>query len=135
MGGEAEDIMSSFAFAEATDAMKYDVVKAKFDKHFVAKKNVIYERAKFNQRVQGPDEPVENFITTCTEEIYILDDLDRPLLGRNACHKLGIIKKIDEVRSLESNPYVKKSHSKLFKGLGCIPGEYNIELKDDTTRQ
>ena len=63
MGGEAEDIMSSFTFAEGTDAMKYDVVKAKFDKHFVAKKNVIYERAKFNQRVQGPDEPVENFIT------------------------------------------------------------------------
>ena len=51
MGGEAEDI--SFAFAEATEAMKYDVVKAKFDKHFVAMKNVIYERAKFNQRVQA----------------------------------------------------------------------------------
>ena len=45
MGGEAEDIMSSFAFAEATDAMKYDVVKAKFDKYFAAKKNV---NAKFN---------------------------------------------------------------------------------------
>ena len=63
MGGEAEDIMSSFTFAEGTDAMKYDVVKAKFDKHFVAKKNVIYERAKFNQCVQGPDKPVESLIT------------------------------------------------------------------------
>ena len=69
-----------------------------------------------------------------SEEIYILDDLDRPLFNRNACHKLGIIKKIDEVRSPESNPdYVKKSHPKLFKGLGCIPGEYNSELKDDAT--
>ena len=47
---------------------------------------------------------------------------------------MGIIKKIDEVRSLESNPdYVKKSHPKLFRGLGCIPGEYNIELKDAAT--
>ena len=37
--------------------------KEKFDHQFIAKKNVIYERAKFNQRVQGQDEPVENFVT------------------------------------------------------------------------
>lgn len=63
MGVEAEDIMASFTFTEEDDAKKYDVVRAKFDSHFVVKKNVIYERAKFNQHVQGQDEPVENFIT------------------------------------------------------------------------
>lgn len=63
MSGEAEDIMASFAFSEVGDAKKYDMVRGKFDSHFVAKKNVIYERAKFNQRVQRQDEPVENFIT------------------------------------------------------------------------
>ena len=42
---------------------KYDVVKGKFESHFIIKKNVIYERAKFNQRAQGQDESVENFIT------------------------------------------------------------------------
>ena len=50
MGGDAEDIMASFVFADESDAHKYDAVKAKFNSHFVAKKNVIYERAKFNQR-------------------------------------------------------------------------------------
>lgn len=49
MGGDAEDIMASFTFTEEADANKYDVVKAKFNSVFVAKKNVIYEQAKFNQ--------------------------------------------------------------------------------------
>ena len=63
MGGDAEDIMASFFFANEADSKKYDVVKGKFDSHFITKKNVIYERAKFNQRAQGQDESVENFIT------------------------------------------------------------------------
>ena len=44
--------------------MKYDVVKQKFDGYFVKRRNVIFERAKFNQRRQEPGEPVDNFITT-----------------------------------------------------------------------
>ena len=65
------------------------------------------------------------------ETIYVLDDLDCPLLGRSACHKLGAIKKIDEVLLKERNPsHMKKTHPKLFKGLGCIPGEYEIKLTE-----
>ena len=63
MGGESEDIFTSFTFDDGTDQNNYDRVKEKFDHHFIAKKNVIYERAKFNQRVQGEDELVENFVT------------------------------------------------------------------------
>ena len=40
-----------------------DRVQEKFHHHFIAKKNVMYERVKFSQRVQDQDEPVENFIT------------------------------------------------------------------------
>lgn len=63
IGDEAKDIMTSFTFTEEADADKNNAVKAKFDNHFIAKRNVIYERDKFNQRMQGQDEPVENFIT------------------------------------------------------------------------
>ena len=35
----------------------------KFDNHFMKKKNVIYERAKFNMRRQEEAEPVDAFIT------------------------------------------------------------------------
>ena len=41
-------------------ADNYDVVKAKFDAHFVKKKNVIYEREKFN--FQGDDKTVDSIM-------------------------------------------------------------------------
>ena len=62
MGDEADDILRSFRLSEE-DAKKYDVVKAKFDGHFVKRRNVIYERAKLNQRCQEPGESVDSFIT------------------------------------------------------------------------
>jgi len=38
-------------------------VKTGFEAFFVPKKNAIYERAKFNRRVQLPGEAVDSFIT------------------------------------------------------------------------
>ena len=43
---------------------KHDVVKEKLEKHFVKCRNVIFERTKFNCRVQGPDETCDSFITS-----------------------------------------------------------------------
>ena len=62
MGDEADDILRSFKLSDA-DKKKYGVVKAKFDAHFVTRTNVIYERAKFNSRVQKEGEPVDSFVT------------------------------------------------------------------------
>ena len=62
MGDEADDILRSFGFS-TDDGKKYDVVKAKFDGHFVKRRNVIYERAQFNQRIQEHGESVDAFIT------------------------------------------------------------------------
>ena len=62
MGDEADDILRSFALSEE-DKKKYDVVKGKFDVHFDTRKNVIFERAKFNKKVQEDGEPVDDFIT------------------------------------------------------------------------
>ena len=62
MGDEADDILLSFNLSEE-DLKRYEVVKSKFENHFITKRNVIYERAKFNIRVQNESEPVESFIT------------------------------------------------------------------------
>ena len=62
MGTEADDILHSFHLSQE-DAKKYNTVKEKFEAYFVKKRNVIYERARFNQRTQQPDEPVDSFIT------------------------------------------------------------------------
>ena len=45
------------------DSKKYSVVEGKFESHFVPRRNVIFERAKFNQRRQEDGETVDAFIT------------------------------------------------------------------------
>ena len=62
MGSEADDILYSFQPPE-TDSKKYEVVKGKFDSHFIKWRNVIFEQAKFNRRKQEEGEPVDAFIT------------------------------------------------------------------------
>ena len=57
-----DDILCSFKLS-VEDAKKYQVVKDKFDGHFMKCRNVIFERAKFNSRKQELDEPVDAFIT------------------------------------------------------------------------
>lgn len=42
---------------------KYDKVKEKFNSHFISKRNVIFERAKFSMRKQEPNKPTDAFIT------------------------------------------------------------------------
>lgn len=49
---------------------QYDAVKNAFDRHFVPRKNVIYECAKFNKRVQQLAEPVDSFI----KDLYALTE-------------------------------------------------------------
>ena len=62
MGDEADDIMRSFGLA-VEDAKNYSTVLAKFEAHFVKRRNVIFERAKFNMRRQEEGESVDAFIT------------------------------------------------------------------------
>ena len=63
MGDAADDVMTTFVFGDEGDRLKYDKVKEKFDQYFLVRRNVIYERAKFNQRTQA-DETAEEFITS-----------------------------------------------------------------------
>ena len=62
MGEKADDILQSFCLSEE-ELKKYETVVAKFQKHFISKRNVIFERAKFNSRKQEEGENVDSFIT------------------------------------------------------------------------
>ena len=81
MGDEADDILLSFNLSPE-DLQRYDVVKNRFENHFIAKRNVIYERAKFNVRIQNDGEPVEAFITDlhCLAEHCEFDTLKDQLI-------------------------------------------------------
>ena len=66
MGREAEHVYKSFTLAEGDDA-KFDVILSKFDEHFVPKRNIIHERARFYQRIQQQGETVESFVRSLYE--------------------------------------------------------------------
>ncbi len=67
LGKEAERFLSSFTYNEEEDESVYDTVLAKFDVYFILRRNVIHERACFNQRVQRPGERSETFIRALYE--------------------------------------------------------------------
>ena len=66
MRDQANDILHSFNLSDE-DAKKYKVVKEKFDAHFIKRRNVIFERAKFNMRKQEDGETADSFITALYE--------------------------------------------------------------------
>ena len=66
--------------------------------------------------------------------IYALDDLDRSVLAREACQTLGMVVKVDEIALPERNPdRMKRTHPEVFAGLGCMPEEYEIKLREGVT--
>ena len=66
LGEEAESVLSSTNATE-DDHKNYDTVMAKYDEYFKVRRNVIYERARFNCRSQQPGETAEQFIMSLYE--------------------------------------------------------------------
>jgi len=62
MSEEADDILVSFGLT-ADDAKQYELVKNRFESHFIIKRKIIFDRANFNLRSQQEGESVETFIT------------------------------------------------------------------------
>ena len=62
MGEQADDIFISFEFT-AEGEKNYEEVKEKFENYFLVKRNIIFEREKFNSRSQRAGESVDSFIT------------------------------------------------------------------------
>ncbi|UYV71882.1 hypothetical protein LAZ67_9000867 [Cordylochernes scorpioides] len=96
MGDKAEEILILFNLSKA-QINDYKLVVSKFQDYFIGKRNVIYERAKFNRRSQGETEPVEEFITnlyvlaeTCSYEEMIRDRLVVGVKNLNLSEKLQL---------------------------------------------
>ncbi|KAM7293575.1 uncharacterized protein ISCGN_026705 [Ixodes scapularis] len=62
MGREAEDVLASLKLSDE-QKLDYDCVKNAFEKHFIPRRNIIYERATFNRRKQESHETVESIVT------------------------------------------------------------------------
>ncbi|XP_077497399.1 uncharacterized protein LOC144108012 [Amblyomma americanum] len=62
MGRQAREIFSTFALPEE-EQKQYEAVTNKFDNHFVAARNLVYESACFHRRIQNRGESVDQFVT------------------------------------------------------------------------
>lgn len=62
MGDEADDVLRWLKLSDA-DLRNYARVRDGFRDFFVVKKNIVFERARFNMRKQEPNESVDVFIT------------------------------------------------------------------------
>ena len=62
MGPKAEELLESLKLSDS-DLKKYSTVTEKLTNFFIPKKNVVFERAKFNMRIQKQGEPVDSFIS------------------------------------------------------------------------
>lgn len=60
LGEEAEEVWLQFRNPPTT----YTQALAEFENHFIPRRNIIFERYKFNTRTQQPGESIENFITS-----------------------------------------------------------------------
>lgn len=62
---------------------------------------------------------------TITDTIYVIKGIVEPLLGRNACFKLGVLH-VSDVNKVDNSPdrfsILTKEYESLFKGLGQITG-------------
>ena len=56
-----DNVLKSFNLTEE-EQKTYATVKEKFNNHFIKKRNVIYERAHFNQRCQEEGETFNDFV-------------------------------------------------------------------------
>ncbi|KAB0804688.1 hypothetical protein PPYR_01658 [Photinus pyralis] len=65
LGTKAEKILKSFHLS-TEDQKNFAIVLERFDAYFGERKNLVYERVKFLQRVQGSDEPCDIFISDLT---------------------------------------------------------------------
>ena len=66
MGPEAETIITQLGLT-GDEATNFDTVIAKLDTYFKPQTNVIYERARLNQRTRKEGESMQNFISSFYE--------------------------------------------------------------------
>ncbi|XP_075539201.1 uncharacterized protein LOC142573868 [Dermacentor variabilis] len=69
MGRQAREVFATFELTD-DEAKSYDVVKQRFNSHFVKERNIVYESACFHRRQQRPEESVDQFATA----LHVLAD-------------------------------------------------------------
>ena len=71
---------------------------------------------------------------TTSEEIFVVEGLERSLLGRQAAQGLNLLNRVDALSGTETKERIKEKYLNLFIGLGQIKHqEYDIKLTPEVT--
>uniref|UniRef100_H3BG27 Gypsy retrotransposon integrase-like protein 1 n=1 Tax=Latimeria chalumnae TaxID=7897 RepID=H3BG27_LATCH len=122
LGKEAKQIFRSFSFEEEAHKNDYKIVMEKLDEHFVPKRNVIHERARFHLRIQKQGETIEAFTRnlyelaeSCefgnTKNEQIRDRLVIGILDKELSQKLQLEPELTLEKAIQT-----ACHSELVKG-------------------
>ena len=65
--------------------------------------------------------------------LLIVDMSVKPILGLQACQRLNLVKRVFVVSSKPANDHdsLMEEYSDCFEGLGCLPGEYKIQVDEN----
>lgn len=116
MGPQAEEIFNTFKL-EPAEQKKFEVALNQYEAYFIPRRNIIYERAKFNTRTQQEGESVEDFVTalhtlstTCNYG-DLREDLirDRLVVGLQD-HKVSRALQLDPDLNLQKALLVARQH-------------------------
>ena len=101
MGDQVDDLLTVLQIDESEET--YTEMKTKLDKHFGVRKNIIVERARFNQRKQQLGKPVDHFI----QDLYpIASDCNYGTLKEDLIRDRIVVGVLDDALSedLQSRP-------------------------------
>ena len=81
----------------------------------------LFVKGQFTAKLKNSDREVE-------QELFVVKDLHRHLLGRPAIKVLDLAARVGVVEEDEKSPVAR--YPNLFTGLGKLDGEYSIQLED-----
>ena len=64
-------------------------------------------------------------------DFQVVDHKSQPILGLQTCLDLQLIKRMYTVNPKDPNQLLNE-YKDVFEGLGCLHGDYNIQLQDNT---
>lgn len=72
------------------------------------------------------------------DETYILEFKiagvnSTPILGRQSCERLNLVKRIYSISTSDQLPSIVQEYRDVFEGLGCLPGKYKITIDSSHT--
>ena len=129
MGSETGDILDSLTLTN-DEKKVYATVAKKIGEYFIPKRNVIFERVQFNQRVQFEGENVDSFLTSlhklaenCAFGTLHIELIRDRLVGGLCDHRVSEKHQLDQNMTLERVLTPARQHEAVKSQQSVVRGQ------------